>query len=137
MINRVVLVGRLTKDIELRKTPQGVSTSTFTLACDRIVKKDSQPTADFIQCVAWRQGADFLHKYAKKGDIVAVDGRIVTRNYEGNHGKVYITEINCESVRLISKKATEETANETVNETDKDSFYTENITEQTDDLPFY
>ena len=137
MINRVVLVGRLTKDIELRKTPQGISTSTFTLACDRVVKKDSQPTADFIQCVVWRQGADFLHKYAKKGDVVAVDGRINTRNYEGNHGKVYITEVNCESVRLISKKATEEATNETVNETDKNSFYTENITEQTDNLPFY
>lgn len=141
MINRVVLVGRLTKDIELRKTSQGVSTSTFTLACDRAVKKDGQHTADFIQCVAWRQSADFLGQYAKKGDAVAVDGHITTRNYEGQNGRVYVTEVNCESVRLISRKTvedkTDETGKEKINETDKNSFYTENITEETDDLPFY
>lgn len=141
MINRVVLVGRLTKDIELRKTPQGVSTSTFTLACDRAVKKDGQPTADFIQCVAWRQSADFLGQYARKGSVVAVDGHITTRNYEGQNGRVYITEVNCESVRLISRKTaedkTDETGKEKINETDKNSFYTENITEETEDLPFY
>ena len=67
MINRVVLVGRLTKDVEVRKTQSGTSFTRFTLACDRRVSRDSnQPTADFISCLAWDQRADFLGQYAKK-----------------------------------------------------------------------
>ncbi len=103
MINRVVLVGRLTKDIEVRKIPNGTSTTTFTLACNRrFQSKDAQgPTADFINCVAWRQQADFLGAYARKGSIVGVEGRITTRNYEGQNGRVYVTEVTCDSVQLI------------------------------------
>ena len=107
MINRVVLVGRLTRDIELRKTTSGISTTTFSLACDRRYSSNrdsSQPTADFISCVAWRQQADFLASYAHKGDVVAVDGHISTRNYEGANGRVYVTEVTCENVRLVSSR---------------------------------
>ena len=104
MINRVVLVGRLTKDIEVRKIPSGASTTTFTLACDRRYqgRDNNGPSADFIQCVAWRQSADFLGQYARKGSVVAVDGHITTRNYEGQNGRVYVTEVTCESVRIIN-----------------------------------
>ena len=103
MINRVVLVGRLTKDIEVRKIPNGTSTTSFTVACNRrFQSKDAQgPTADFINCVAWRQQADFLGSYAHKGSIVGVEGRIQTRNYEGQNGRVYVTEVVCENVQLI------------------------------------
>ena len=103
MINRVVLVGRLTKDVELRKTNSNTSVCSFTLACDR--KYQSQqggPTADFINCIAWRQSADFLAKYAAKGRIVGVEGRITTRSYDNQSGqKVYVTEVTCDSVQLI------------------------------------
>lgn len=103
MINRVVLVGRLTKDIEIRKTTSGISNAMFTLACNRrFQSKDANgPTADFINCVAWRQQADFLGSYAKKGSIVGIEGRIATRNYEGQNGRVYVTEVVCDSVQLI------------------------------------
>jgi single-strand DNA-binding protein len=106
MINRVVLVGRLTKDIEVRKTTTGLSTATFTLACNRRFQgKDAQgPTADFINCVAWRQQADFLGSYAKKGSIVGVEGRITTRNYEGQNGRVYVTEVVCENMRMLENR---------------------------------
>ena len=132
MINRVVLVGRLTKDLELRKTPQGTSNVTFNLACDRSYKKDGQPNADFIQCVAWRQGADFLSQYAKKGTIVGIDGRIQTRTYEGDHGTVYITEVVAENVRILNNTQHKETK-----ATEKSTFRTDEVTEETDDLPFY
>ena len=102
MINNVVLVGRLTKDIELRKTSSNISTCTFTLACNRKFSSGNNgPTADFINCVAWRQSADFLAQYASKGAIVGVEGRITTRNYEGQNGRVYVTEVTCDSVQLI------------------------------------
>lgn len=104
MINNVVLVGRLTKDIELRKTTSNISTCSFTLACDKRFKptQEGAPTADFINCVAWRQSAEFLASYAGKGSIVAVEGSIQTRNYDGQDGrKVYVTEVLCDRVRLI------------------------------------
>lgn len=99
MINNVVLVGRLTKDIELKKTSSNISTCTFTLACNR--RYGDKDTADFISCVAWRQGADYLSRYASKGDIIGVEGRITTRNYDGQHGKVYVTEVTCNDVQII------------------------------------
>ena len=83
MINRVVLVGRLTRDVEVRKTGSNLSVATFTVACDRRFSKgqEGQQSADFISCVAWRQTADLLAQYAKKGTLVGVEGRIQTRNY--------------------------------------------------------
>ncbi len=108
MINRVVLVGRLTRDIELRKTTSNISTCRFTVACDRRFQSN-QPgaqTADFISCVAWRQSAEFLARYASKGSIVAVEGSIQTGSYEGKNGKVYTTDVVCDNVRLIGGNRT-------------------------------
>lgn len=106
MINRVVLVGRLTKDVEVRKTQSGLSCANFTVACDRFRKKDDQEQrADFINCVAWRQAADFLGSYAQKGMLVGIDGNIQTRSYENRDGqKVYITEVLADSVQILEKK---------------------------------
>ena len=154
MINNVVLVGRLTRDIELRKTNSGISTTTFTLACDRRYSSNrdsSQPTADFIQCVAWRQQADFLANYAHKGNVVAVEGHITTRNYEGANGRVYVTEVTCENVRLISSRNSEGTQSEnrsyTPNvapSTSSETSFSDDAFDETpsldissDDLPFY
>lgn len=104
-MNRVELVGRLTKDPELRKTQSGLSYCQFTLAVDRRVSKDSQTqqTADFIGCVAWRQSADYLSSYGQKGSVVAVEGKIQTRNYDDRDGhRVYVTEIVADALSLIS-----------------------------------
>jgi single-strand DNA-binding protein len=109
MINRVVLVGRLTKDVEVRKTQSGLSVASFTVACDRRGSKQqgtgNQPSADFISCVAWRQSADFLGQYAHKGALVGVEGRIQTRNYDRQDGtKVYVTEVVCDNVQLLESR---------------------------------
>ena len=108
-INSVVLVGRLTKDPELRKTSTGTSVCQFTCACDRKNyskdKKDNQQTADFISCVAWRQKADFLANYATKGTLIGVEGSIQTRSYEDQTGrKVYVTEILADSVEILESR---------------------------------
>ena len=108
MINRVVLVGRLTRDVEVRKTTNGLSVASFTIACDRRQRRDAQnqQSADFISCVAWRQTADFLGQYARKGALVGVEGRIQTRNYDGQDGrKVYVTEVLCDTVQLLESKS--------------------------------
>ena len=109
MINRVVLVGRLTRDVEVRKTASGLSVATFTVACDRRVARgqdgNNQQSADFISCGAWRQAADFLGSYAHKGALVGVEGRIQTRNYDRDGQKVYITEVVCDTVNLLESKS--------------------------------
>lgn len=108
MINRTVLVGRLTRDVEVRKTQSGISCAMFTVACDRNRKKDensNEPTADFISCVAWRQPADFLGQYAHKGSLVGVDGRIQTRTYEKDGQRIYMTEVVADQVRLLESKS--------------------------------
>ena len=105
MINNVVLVGRLTRDPELRKTQTGKSVLSFSCAVNRKFKTETQ-TADFINCVAWNQTADFLARYATKGALVGIEGRIQTRNYDDKTGnRVYVTEVVCDSVQLLESKA--------------------------------
>ena len=113
MINRAVLVGRLTKDPDVRKTQSGLSMATFTVACDRQKKKDDQESqADFIRCIAWRQSAEYMERYAKRGMIVGVDGRIQTGSYEKNGATVYTTDVVCDNVKVLeSKKASSEPRN--------------------------
>ena len=110
MINRVILVGRVTKDPVLRKTPNGTSVVSFTLAVNRNIKKEGQPEADFINCVAWNKTADFMAQYVRKGALLGVEGRIQTRNYDDKNGKrVYVTEVVADSVQFLeSKKAAAE-----------------------------
>ncbi|AGR02062.1 TPA: single-stranded DNA-binding protein [Listeria monocytogenes] len=106
MMNRVVLVGRLTKDPDLRYTPAGAAVATFTLAVNRPFKNgQGEQEADFIQCVVWRKPAENVANFLKKGSLTGVDGRVQTRNYEGNDGKrVYVTEIVAESVQFLEPK---------------------------------
>ncbi len=111
MINRVVLVGRLTRDVEVRKTQSGLSVASFTVAVDnrrRGQDGTTQNTADFINCVAWRQSADFLGQYARKGAMIGVDGRIQTRNYDRDGQKVYVTEVVADTVQLLESRAQSE-----------------------------
>ena len=151
MINKVVLVGRLTKEVELKKTNSNVSYCRFTVACSRRVKSkvEGAPDADFINCIAWNQSAEFLSKYATKGAIVGVEGRITTGSYDKNGQRVYTTDVTAESVRLIGSsgsKQKDESTNQTFTPKTEPSF--SNGTEDTfsntpsleiseDDLPFY
>ena len=83
MINRVILVGRITKDPEIRYLQNGTATVSFTIACDRqYVAQNGERGADFINCVAWRQTAEFISRYIKKGYMMSVEGRIQTRQYQ-------------------------------------------------------
>lgn len=104
MINRVVLLGRLTKDPELRYTPSGVAVATFTLAVDRrFSNQQGERETDFIFIVAWRQLAELCANYLKKGQQAAVEGRLQTRSYENRDGqKVYVTEVVADNVQFLS-----------------------------------
>ncbi len=138
MINNVTIVGRLTKQPELRKTPNNISTMNFTLACDNPFQKDH---TDFINCVAWNKSAEFLSTYANKGDVVGCTGRINTRSYDGQNGKVYVTEVVCDRVVIAGTKREN---GQGVQHTQEDLF-TEPEPEPDDvdsfidpqDLPFY
>jgi len=106
MLNRVVLVGRLTKDPDLRYTASGVAVANFTLAVNRpFSNQQGEREADFINCVVWRRAAENLANYMRKGSMVGVDGRVQTRRYEGQDGKtVFVTEIVAESVQFLETK---------------------------------
>ncbi|HCQ0905524.1 TPA: single-stranded DNA-binding protein [Listeria monocytogenes] len=107
MMNRVVLVGRLTKDPDLRYTPAGAAVATFTLAVNRtFTNQQGEREADFINCVVWRKPAENVANFLKKGSLAGVDGRVQTRNFEGNDGKrVYVTEIVAETVQFLEPKS--------------------------------
>ena len=107
-MNRVVLVGRLTRDPELKYTPSGVPVANFTLAVNRPFKNEAGDNeADFINIVVWRKPAENVANYLKKGSLAGVDGRLLTRNYEGQDGKrVYVTEVTAESVQFLEPRGT-------------------------------
>ena len=107
MLNVIAVMGRVVADPELRKTTTGISTTTFTIACDRnFVKSGSERQTDFFDIVAWRSSAEFASKYFKKGQLVAVNGSLQTRSYEdksGNKRKVY--EIVADNLHFADSKA--------------------------------
>ena len=141
MINKVVLVGRLTKDPVLRKTANGVSVTSFTVACTRRFKQDGQPEADFINTVAWNKTADSISQYTHKGSLVGVEGRIQTRSYDDQSGKrVYVTEVVADSVQFLESKSAA-ASNAIVPEVNNQSYQEPYETSSTldiasDDLPF-
>lgn len=105
-MNKVILTGRLTKDVELRYTQtNNTAVAQFTIAVNRKTKQENQPTADFISIVAYSKTAEFISKYFKKGQQIGITGRIQTRNYDDKDGKrVYVTEIITEEVEFIGNK---------------------------------
>lgn len=111
-MNRAVLVGRLTKDPELRYTQSGIAVVSFTLAVDRRKGQDGQKETDFLPIVVWRQLAELCANYLKKGQQAAVEGRIQTRSYDGNDGqKRYVTEIVADSVDFLGGGSNEQSQN--------------------------
>ncbi|HHO5491315.1 TPA: single-stranded DNA-binding protein [Staphylococcus aureus] len=106
MINRIVLVGRLTKDPELRSTPNGVNVGTFTLAVNRtFTNAQGEREADFINVVVFKKQAENVKNYLSKGSLAGVDGRLQTRNYENKDGqRVFVTEVVADSVQFLEPK---------------------------------
>ena len=108
-MNKVVLLGRLTKDIEVRYTESGTAVGNLTLAVKRRIKNtNGEYESDFINCVCWKETAETMNKYLKKGDPVLVEGRIQTRSFEDKDGnKRYATEVVIEHMDFVSSKKSE------------------------------
>ena len=133
-MNSVNLIGRLTKDPELKTTSSGKPMSVFTLAVQRSYLKDGQPDADFIRCVAWGNTAENLCQYMKQGSMVAVVGRIQTSNFENRDGsRSYIVQVVCDTVQFLEKKEKREERQE-MEEPDRIPYNSFGI--DSDDLPF-
>ncbi|MCD5325630.1 MULTISPECIES: single-stranded DNA-binding protein [Pontibacillus] len=106
MLNRVVLAGRLTKDPDLRYTPNGVAVANFTIAVNRpFTSQQGSRDADFINCVVWRRAAENLANFMNKGSLVGVDGRLQSRSFDNQEGKrVFVTEVVADSVQFLETK---------------------------------
>ncbi|MFJ7700020.1 single-stranded DNA-binding protein [Lysinibacillus fusiformis] len=106
MINRVVLVGRLTKDPELRYTPNGIASCRFTVAVNRTFQnQQGEREADFINCQAWRKHAENLANFMKKGSLIGLEGKIQTGSYEGQDGKkIYTTDVVADSIQFLEPR---------------------------------
>ncbi|MBD3108534.1 single-stranded DNA-binding protein [Bacillus sp. AGMB 02131] len=109
MINQVTIVGRLTKDPELRYTPEGHAVSNVIVAMNRQYKNSSgEYGADFVQCTIWKRAAENTAQYCRKGDVIGITGRIQTRHYNNSEGKrVYVTEVIAEYVKFLNNNRTE------------------------------
>lgn len=140
MINNIVLVGRMTKDAELRYTPSQVAVATFTLAVNRRFKEQNgERETDFINCVIWRQSAENLANWAKKGTLIGITGRIQTRNYENQQGqRVYVTEVVAESFQVLESRNQQQSGQGNSSQNDNSqSFSNSNPMDiSDDDLPF-
>lgn len=106
MLNKVILIGRFTRDPELRSTPSGVSTCSFSLAVDRnYASQNGERQTDFINCVAWRRTAEFISKYFAKGNLVCVEGSIQTRSWKDNDGNNrYATDVVVDQTYFVESK---------------------------------
>ncbi|VHF94972.1 single-stranded DNA-binding protein ssb [Streptococcus pyogenes] len=139
MINNVVLVGRMTKDAELRYTASQVAVATFTLAVNRRFKEQNgEREADFINCVIWRQSAENLANWAKKGALIGVTGRIQTRNYENQQEqRVYVTEVVAESFQMLESRNQQSGQDNSSQNDNSQPFGNSNPMDiSDDDLPF-
>ena len=105
-MNKSILVGRMVREADLRYTPAGDAVANFTVAVNRPFKnKNGEQEADFINCVTWRKQAENLAQYTGKGSMIAIEGRIQTRSYEGKDGKmVYVTEVLAENIQYLDNK---------------------------------
>ncbi len=140
MINKVILVGRITKDPEVKMTQSNIAVVSFTLAVNRQFSDQSgEKQADFIQCVVWRKQAENLARFVKKGALLGVEGRIQTRQYEAENGMRYVTEVVCDSVQFLESRSeqSEQPSREEPEAADNDEFYeTSKQLAAEEDLPF-
>ncbi len=156
MINNLTLVGRLTKDPDLKYTGNGTAVAAFTLAVNRnFTNQSGEREAYFINCVIWRKPAETLANYAKKGVLIGVTGRIQTRSYDNQQGqKVYVTEVVADNFQLLENKKADSSQNtqgggvsnsqtnnytrnqQNSNNDESDPFGNSSIDISDDDLPF-
>ena len=136
MINNVTLIGRLTRDAELRYTQTNIATAQFNIACNRNFKNaNDEYDADFINCVMWREQAERFCNWTRKGMLVGITGRIQTRSYENQHGqRVYVTEVVAESFQVLEKR--DNTANQNSMTEQMPPSYTSPMDITDDKLPF-
>lgn len=141
-MNKVILLGRIVKDPELKATTSGTSVCSFTVACDRkYVKQGEERKADFINCVAWQQSAESISKFFRKGQRIALEGRLEVRTWEGNDGKTnYTTEVIVENWEFCqSKSETQQTTYQPTENATEDNFAGDIggfVPVDEDDLPF-
>lgn len=135
MLNKTIIIGRLTRDLELRKTQAGKSVLNFSVAVNRQYNRDE---SDFINCIAWEQTADFMANYLGKGALVSVEGRIQTGSYEGTDGKkVYTTDVVAERVQALESRSQREGQTNETHESNAYKKEDEPVLDITDmDLPF-
>lgn len=141
-MNKTLLTGRITKDIELKKTQSATAYARFTLAVNRRLKQEGQPDADFISCVAWKKTAEVMYQHLRKGSHIAIEGRIQTGSYDKDGQRVYTTDVIVENFEFLeSKKDTRNYQPEPEQPEYYDDYQTYNQQEPTldihnDDLPF-
>lgn len=144
-MNKVILIGRLSKDIELRYTQSNTAVASTTIAVNRLKKEDRKQEADFINLIVWGKQAENLQKYCSKGSQLAVEGRIQVRNYDDKEGKkIYTTEVVAENVQFLDTKKQEQVQEKTNCEViknaieEKDPFeeFGEQLKIIDEDLPF-
>ena len=138
MINNVVLIGRLTRDVELRYTPSNIANATFNLAVNRNFKNAAgDREADFINCVMWRQQAENLANWTKKGMLIGITGRIQTRSYENQQGqRIYVTEVVAENFQLLESRNSQQQTNQSGNSSNSYFGNANKMDISDDDLPF-
>ena len=147
MINTITIIGRLVRNPELRYTGSGTAVASFTLAVERpFTNAQGERETDFVSCVVWKKPAENLANFTRKGSLIAVAGRIQTRNYTNNEGrKVYITEVVAENIQYLDSKKTNESRSDSTqgNYTGNDETAPEEVFEDDsnvdisdDDLPF-
>lgn len=135
-MNKVVLIGRLTADPDIRHTQSGKCVASYRLAVDRVFKSDGQPEADFISCVAWGKSGEFCQRYLHKGMKIALEGRIQTRTYDDKDGKkVYVTEVIVEHHEFCEGRKQSDSAGYSGSYTESAQGFTE-IDEDESDFPF-
>lgn len=124
MLNRVVLAGRLTRDPELRYTPNGIAVANFTVAINRPFRnQQGEQEADFVNCVAWRKQAENLANYMRKGSLIGVDGRIQTRSYDNQEGRrIFVTEVLAESITFLEPRGSSQQRSEMGGFAQNDSY---------------
>lgn len=105
MMNRVVMVGRLTRDSELRRTQSGKAVANFTIALNRNFSSQDEQQADYIPCVVWNKTAENVAQYCSKGSLVGVDGKLQSRSYDNAQGnRVFVVEVRCDSVQFLNTR---------------------------------
>jgi single-strand DNA-binding protein len=132
-MNKIILVGRLTKDPEIRSTSAGFATANFTVAVNRRYKnKEGGYDADFLPCVAFRTTAEFIGKFFKKGSLIGLEGSVQTRSYDAQDGtKRYVTEVNVENVEFVGGK------NDSSSVPTNDSYVDAPAADPIDEIPEY